>query len=816
MRDKHLRILIIGLLASLIVSATAVVTNEFPFGVYSLLHNSNKYFGENRGKIAEYMKLMGYNFTVMQTNNSDTDLDGLLAVLAENDVDAVLSDKCWSNDPADSRHYAMLALSTSNFQRFEAEFSDAKPVKAEDINQSSYWYGSVIGKNNPNAPKRTGVQVSDPDASYEHAWQCSQKRDKAGYAFTDITYRWENRRGESVKMGQGFLIHNTHQISIKDTDSLYVKYRIKLDKINPSLREDEVLFSFSPMGYLGRATEFADSSMVKHSFAKQTGFSSNFTVRDFKALGQPKGYFDLELRMSYNDLRESGLLTNDFSYNPSADGNWWWYGFRGFSPRLYWNGNCDLSLDYLELEDQIHRNFRTQPDVYRSRINQRLRELTSLPHGNIIRNFYPLDEPYQTHQNSFRELNSMIDSDLPTMFTASYDIEHQEFLMGDGKSYFDQVSLVREQMKPSIIAPDIYPMKPGINFNQGQGEFIQTVFDKKLLKVYQECKDYSLEQEGREFYPIVQTFGRWNGKQWVSWVLPPKATQKAMLYLPFCYGLDGLMSYLFTGLLNAKGEGDYAQCLAYDMNPLSTDTHTWDVVSELNPKLKYYGSLIQGWKWLFANTIQTEDAASQVDVKTLGIEKLNVQQNGNGIYEGYIQCGYYLDEAGMPAIFAVNRRTDYLKDVAITDKRNSSIIPPSEYQKYYAEFAAQDLKINLIKGAYGSFPAVLDPLDSFLAIADGNQITVSLAAGEGKMLKLVSTLPANLKKGNYTLKNTAVLKDKVVLNKKSNVTCEGDLHLLENCTLVLKKGSSLTVTGKIIQAASAKIESEGRLIIAGD
>lgn len=811
MFTKHKTLLVIALICSIGLSAAVVDSEKFPFGVYSLMHNGHKVFGSQRVDIAAKMKLLGYNLTVMETNNSDKDLDGLLAVLQANGVGAVLSDKSWSNDPTDSRHFAMLPLSTSNFQRFEAEFSDETPVKPEDINQSLYWYGSAIGSNNQQVPRRSGAFAKDATASYQHAWQCVQNKDKAGFAFTDINYRWKNRKGEAVKFSEEFRFHNTHQLSTKDTDSLYIKYRIKLDKVKAGLGDDAVLFSFRPSGYLGRETDFSTEAKIKHRLGKQQGLQTNFTYGDYKALGMPKGYFELELSIGYNDLRESGIMSDDFDHNPATEGSWWWYYLRGFSPRLYWNDNNDLSLDFVEIEDQIHRNLRVQADFYRKGINKRLRDFLALPHGSIIKYFYPLDEPFQTHLNSFVELSAVMDDDLPPMFTASYDVEHQNFLMGDGKNYFDQVALVRDMAKPRFIAPDMYPLKPGISFSKGQPSFIQTVLDDKLLKVYQECKDYALQEEQRRFYPIVQTFGRWNGKQWSSWLLPPKATQKALLYLPFCYGPDGQFSYLLAGILNAKGEGDYAQFLVKDNGPIDTNTHTWEAVSELNPRLKYYGELIQDWSWLSANTINTDTYNPAAELKAMKLSSMRVQPTGRGEYEGYLQCGYYLDDKANPAIFAVNRRTDYI--LASAPQQVSTAIPPQDYAKSYAAYEAQTLEINVQSGAFGSFAAVYDPLDSYLVIGDKDMIKVSLAAGEGRMLKLVSSLPTNLKKGNYSLKTAAVIKDKVTLNKKASVVCEGDLTLLPGSTLVLKKGSTLSIRGKLIQMPGAKIESEGRLLI---
>jgi hypothetical protein len=255
--------LLISVLCLLAFSAWAKHSDSYPMGSYSYLQHTSTFFKNNSAALAAKLKELGFNLTVIETDNSDKTLSELLRALDENGIDAILNDKSWSNDPKDSRSNALVGLSTSNYHRFEAEFIDGTPVKPEDINSSVYWYGTVIGENNKNLPVRVGKAASDKNASYDYIWKCLPTRDKEGYAYTDITYRWKNNQGNAIKYGNEFRIHNTHKDADKDTDSLYIRFRLKIANISPQLRTGTALLNFSPTGYLGK--------IVKHDGASLCG-----------------------------------------------------------------------------------------------------------------------------------------------------------------------------------------------------------------------------------------------------------------------------------------------------------------------------------------------------------------------------------------------------------------------------------------------------------------------------------------------------------------------------------------------------------------
>lgn len=804
-------------------------SDTYLFGSYSYINHGDKFFQNNSRNLAAKLKELGYNITVMDTNNNDKSLAELLEILDNNGIDAFLTDKCWSTDPNNSRNYALVGLSTSNYQRFEAEFANEAAVKPEDINSSVYWYGTQVADNNKHLPPRIGKAEADKDASYDYAWKLVPGRDQEGYAYTDVTYRWKDQQGKAVKLSDELRFYNTHQEKAKNVDSLYITLRVKIGKISSQLRSDAVLFSFNPTGYTGRPTEFVNAVDLaidngNAPLAKQSGLqyselrlrdkkgnNGKFTYADYLALGSPDGYFELEYSISYNDLDKSGIFSGDLDFNPNTTDSWWWIVMRGFSPRIYWQANCEFSLDYIDFEDQLHRNIRTRPELYRSKINRRLRDFVALPHGDIIRYCYTMDEPFQPNLDSYIRLQKMVDTDLPKPITTFYDIMHRRFAMADGKSYFDHVDLARELVKPQTLMIDIYPIKPNVNFNAGEPNFLQDVLDHQLLKSYAESKKYIDEQKDGTFYPVVQAFGYWDSVNWLSWMMPPTATQKALLYLPLCYQPDGMVTYRLFGFVHENGAGEYASLSADPKGEAKEFSYIWDSVYATNPKVKSYGDLMQHWTWLSANTAMPGKQTLDAKAASTGISSVSVTGSGKGDYKGYIQCGYYLDDKGNGAVFAVNRRTDYSLATKKSAYKTAGKIPPQQYPDYYKEHAPQNLVLNLAKGTLGKFPAVYDPISKQLFPGKKTNIEVQLPAGEGKLLQLVETLPTKTKKGSYNFSKPLVVKNKSVLLPKANIICNGDLILLPGSSLTISKGSSLTVLGDLVRMEGSDMKVEGTL-----
>lgn len=720
-------IVLVILLIVLSVGLQALHSDVFPLGTYSYLQNGNAFFREHRAQIISEMKALGYNINIIETNNSDKDLNALLKDLDEAGIDAILTDKCWSNDPKDLKHYSVVALATSNSYRFEAEFTDARDVKPGDSRDHRYWYG------NSGTIPRVGRVYSDPGASYDHVWFAARERDRSGWLYTDVNYRFKDRHGNTVKLIDEIRFHKTHLDAKADQDSIYFTYRVKLSNIASDLSADTPLLGMEFYGHAGDKHTFGEKKAVLLSQKGNQDSRKLFTVADYRKLGSPTEFFDLHLNISYNDLRASGLMTDDLDNNPNTSAHWWWYVLRHFAPGLYWYGKSDVSLDYIEFEDEIYRKLRLNTAAYQKGINARIQEHLDLPNGRIIKHMYSMDEPFQTQLASFRKMQSLIEPGKPSLLAASYDVDHREFRQNKKGDFWEFQALTRAIAEPRDIMPDIYPIQPRVHYEPYAGEyFLQNVIDHQLTKYYRDSKEYS--RENGKFYPIVQTFGYWSGQRWYSWTLPPKATQKALLMLPFCYGADGQYHYQLQGAVNSANNSGYlAPLVGIDSKKIEHNPYTYDVVKELNPRILGIGTELKSWEWLGASTVMMRSNYPELEFSKTPIRKLRVKQACNGLYEGYIETGLYQNAKGETAIFAVNRRSNYF--VYGRKHKHPDFTPLEQYDNAYKEFEPQTLIIEL--GHAHRNATVLDHETGKSYSAKNGKVSVPLAAGEGKLLKIV-------------------------------------------------------------------------------
>ena len=713
----------LALLLCLIIALPlfAFHSDPFPLGGYSYLQNSNSYYVQNKDAIIAAMQDLGYNLNTIEIHNGDKNPSELLTLLDRAGIDAILTDKCWNNDANDSRHYGLVALSTSNYHRFEAEFTSEKAVKPGDNADPKFWYG------NSSAIPRTGSVIKDEKASYSHAWQLKKDQDHAGWAYTDINYRWKDQPKATVKPYFEMRFHKRHLDSASDTDSLYISYRIKLDNIDPRLKESETLLTIEIYGHEGR-TSFDKKMTTAKDRLSDTKDRRFFSIADYKALGSPEGYFDLEYAISYNELRDAGIMSDDLDDNPNTSPHWWWFALRHFAPGLYWHGNSDLTLDYIDLEDQIHRNMRLEPDKYKAGINRRIRELTELPGGHIVRYLYTMDEPYQGNLSALNLLRSYVDESLPPLATASYDIHSRKFLMKRG-DYWYYPQMVRDVSQPPVMLPDAYPIIPQTRYNPKDGaNFLQNMLDERLTSAYRSAKEYTLEDPKREFIPILQSFGSWSGSEWVSWMLPPSATQKALLFLPLCYAPDGIIHYQLLGTGDGDRAGSFGPIYMQDGGVARYDK-LYDLLKEHNPRLLNLGAMLKDWRWVDATTFDTgKDKEIPAPIKYL-----RLKNDRKGDYAGYIETGIYENDEGEKLLVLVNRRTD--KYLPSKNYPTPNKLPVADYDEHYWEYPAQTLYFTFYVNAKN--PRLMNMESGEIYEPRKRKLELDIPAGEILVLKIL-------------------------------------------------------------------------------
>ncbi|MBP7204896.1 MAG: hypothetical protein KBA54_00095 [Candidatus Cloacimonetes bacterium] len=719
-------------------------SDQFLLGVYSSLTNGSKDDILIQKALCRDMQTLGYNASLMNTNSADKELPRLLSLMDEFGLDSILLDFGWDPSLDNEQRFATYPLSISNYMKFEAEFSSEEEVKKGDGVDSQFWYAA---RNMPQQP-RAGRPVEIPEMSYGWGWEATSRVDKEGYLFTDLRYRWPNPNGAYVRFGDEFTLNRANPSSLQD-ESVWVNYRFKINSVVVGLLPDQPLLRFYVAGFELSGDGFSQQAkIVSHLNKDSKNPETIYRAQDHANSPSPDGFMDIQLKIPYAELIAAKLLTADTDLDPGTPDSRNRLRLINFNPRVYWYGNCDVQLDYVEVEDQAHHDLRTNHDWWAERIVGRMRRVISQASGNL-RAFYTWDEPQLGQFDSFRLLQDMAAKAGTKLMTAVFDYQRNRYALEPNKGVrYDHVDAFLKLANPRIISPDIYPITPEIGWNtdgSAGNSFIQNVLDDKMLRVYRNCKLYRNKEQGREFLPIVQVLGNWMNKggtdQWVSWIQPPTATQKALLYLPLCYGPDGIIHYSLRKVQSPEGYGHRVISYSRQGSPNypypERDPIAWPAVESSNSRVKQYGSLIRDLTWLEAESVGIKKFRGKAWHKTAQLSYIRVKQSRNGDYEGYVQCGYYQDNAGNPWFMVVNRRGNYFRPGAIS---NPSQVPAEQFGSYFPEAEPQTLVFKFDSKAvrkYGRKLALHDPVENILYVGNKGLIEISIPAGEGRLLRLV-------------------------------------------------------------------------------
>ncbi len=803
---KRISLLLIILLL-LTVQLGAKHSDDFLIGTYSYILNSFPFFTEHREFLASYLQDMGYNSNILETDIKDRDLSGLLETLDRHGIDAWIIDKGYSPDPKNSHHYVIAPLSNSSYQRFEAEYESEDAIHPGDNTDSVYWYAS---RNNSNLP-RVGRSEKYNGASNEYVWQVRRDKDKAGYVMGDLTYRWPNFNGYNVRIGKDFHFYTNNRPNLEG-EYIWLTYRFKISNVAPGTSAQDILVSFQAAGYPLSSTGFATNAKQVQAISNIGNMDElKISYKDYIESKDKDGFMEYTMQVPYQSLLEAGLL--------ERIGSTLLY-MGNLNPRMYWSAKCDLDLDYVELRDQISHELNTKEAVYKKAILDRAKAVIGMGKGNVS-GFYSFDEPYQSQFDSYRVLEEMLAEEGIDMLTACYDYRDGYFKADSDPSFnYKHLDSFLKQVKPKIYCPDIYPLQPQYAFNPGSAdkEFIQDVLDRKLLTVYEDGIRYKLQDPKRKFYPIVQAFARWSKSDpdsWVTWVLPPYATQKALLYLPLVYGADGVIHYRMMAMRDADGYGDFTALNTQlsdgkYVKPFM-DSITRDAILHTNPKVKVYGETIQNLNWVGAQRVMTPAQKMTAAPASSWISSMYTDHQAKAPYSGFIQVGHYLDKDDNPWLMVVNRRGDYFLPAELDDE---DLVHPDHYDKYYRQADPQTLTIEFkdsAKKRLGKYIGMWDPYTKeLISVSNKLKAHIELPAGEAGLYQVCQTLPPTLNE-SINLKGVTTIYGEVVLGKKAN------LKLDKNSKLILSPGAKLLVSpeARITMAGVVELQGDAQMQILG-
>ena len=732
---RNLLIVFLLILFSILMAASE---DEFIIGAYSqymleYAHETEKVFTD----LAKLLSDAGYN-TVCYSMPHESALDGrleaALRALKKYNLKSIIDD--WGYKANSS--IGVTAMAYGNYLKLEAEYHyDAKAeVYVEEkfahdnaeLNSLNMVFRHDVGKRSEYKP---GVY------SNAYAWVCDASAgDKAGLTLGEPLHRW------------------------KDENATRPKYLGRELKFYPNAdRENRLYIRLALMW----------ENMPKD--AKIAQVKLRVLKKEFDAEKDPDPYVELPLTSAQPELYDTIITNKDYTdiskdpetgayifefytslfnlsskiYTIAYDGNF----FDHISPTLHWFGEGQLGIDYIELEDELHRSLLMEDHPMRLALDKRLNDIDQIPNSENISHFYGKDEPPQGNFSAFNTLEKYIAGKSHHLITAT-NVVNANLQKAGGLPPYLHYDLFLEQAKPNTVMLDPFALQ---EFGAGQGTFIrwnmdldhrlfiQNKLDKMVLDHYWELTNTvkrSPEYKHTTLLYAVQTFGEKviprESREWL-YFMPPLNMMKCLKLLPLCYAVDGVLDFALASNREQRFryQDDHYNRLTpihHDdnyLNPRTMEDESFiRVIKETNDKIKVYGPIIRNLNWQNAYCIDGLDKNQKLSSEI--IKSIGVQSNDNAPYQGYVQCGEYTNDEGLPTIMLVNRRAVF--------KKGEPGLADWKLEKEFENAPDQSVKITLnpINGqAFGLY----DPFLKNLYVSDNLVFEVNLVAGDGALLQIV-------------------------------------------------------------------------------
>jgi len=818
-------------------SGYAITADDFIIGCYTYMKAWQANSAVN-DSLRNYMEDAGFNLAMWETNDPSTNYSStLINSLHNSGIDSYLCDYYWNydEDPA-AITSGTHAISTGNNWRFEAEYDDLQNMNEND---DMYFYKFAH-------PSRVGEHTL---YNVRDTWKCDPDlggdSPQNGIALAGLKTRWKsyghgldnsipisNERdiGPDFRFAAWGTDARTRQYL--STNKLYLRYCYKVDSdysgpesaltFKCAFKDGSDNWIYVPIKNTMSTSTAADSLIYTYSdllSGSLTAIENPNAVDNFRTI-------TFEIDMTY--LYDNGFIST---------GAYWFSYLYGIDPYVYWHGNGTVHLDYLDVYDTTYDMIKNQQTTVRGWLENR-------DYSGAYR-YYTLDEPYPPQFDSLARLNSEILTGLNTSKAIS-TINWRDGLMKKGSSdeRFSSPLLYLELTNPDELLVDYYPLEPEFNWNipssldVGYESSVQWNLDWKMLKHYYDIKMKIKDTQRRTLlYVVPCTSGRWSNtaNSWDYYQYPTPEMAKCLQLLPLCYGVAGVIDYQLMNpwpnyrmpeLIDptvTERSIDMQWHALLEVNNYSNSNFEihervpYNTITEANKKLKVYGPLTKNMEWIDAATIGTDGLfqpqniySSQSsllnNINHLDSLKVRVNDNDEGSYQGYVQCGFFKEANDNPWYMLVNRRTNFVQDGGTLKSKSVGSI-----DNYYCHWAAAPQSVIFVPNQaahslFGTHVGLYDLYDNSLFVPDNDKVLVDIDPGDGRLLQMCSTLPA-LVTNNTDIKNIAYLSGSITIDQGAEVTIHPgtETKIFANSTIMVTGGSTLNISGIVDIADSVSI-----------
>lgn len=757
------KLYIICALVLLCTSVFAKHSDDFLIGDYSFL-----YLPQYNPEYLGFMQNAYFNNMRVRTeyNNYYTvSFQNLLETFDNMGFDAIVEDR-FNSGPYHSSY--------GSFYEFEAEYT-IPSGSWPSYHTNHKWFYGLEYKDSTDTVAPTNISLADNNT----VLKCSPIANSTGYmACENLRVRetmissWIN--GSASTLLTGVMLTSEEPGLIND---IYINYRFK-----PVNYGNGNLFQVGLKIAAENESGFVEFIEISSSVFQSCNPSIYNGVRITKShyenenlIKDPNGYASVEYKLSLIDIEEDikDQLGNDFKL-----AKYWWGKIRYISPTLFYKNNGDLYIDKITMQDDLSKSLREANSPLLSSIDTRLDQYVG---NDNIYYLDSLDEPLPSQFDSFKKINEKALAKGLHMITAVNGYGGSGYLSNG----YSLMKHYKEETNSSVFCPDYYLYgNQKVEYNQpisttGAYEHILEKIGG-LCDTYRRTKELSQSNFNNKFMPVVQTFGEWNkvDRYWSNIMQPPDAQQKMLMYLPMCYGPDGI--FTFEMMSNV----DLANLNTLPGNPPVNDRSFTDFRSDSDPKIaainirggitettsqyqvikdalyniKKIGSITKDLSWKGAGNLMPNSSL-------ITLQNTNITVNGSVInpmddmsvtpsYSGYVQYGAYTDTDNQVYLMLVNKRTNKRllgqTNIAVNQIDVNNVFATASPQVVHLQI--NNLPQNQVVS--NALTGVVYPLNN-------GAVDIEIEAGDGLFIKIGNPMAPNYISANevVTLSNQKIYHD---------------------------------------------------------
>ncbi|HPT73030.1 MAG TPA: hypothetical protein PLE74_12210, partial [Candidatus Cloacimonadota bacterium] len=838
------------IILSLVFQLQAKYSDAFLNGVYSqyqvrYMGTSNE-VGTKFDSLGYLLHEAGFNavhFETIRDNQSQNDilaLPNILTALDSNHIDAVLYDLCW-NDASNTTLYPLPkvgvgSLSMADYLKMEAEYQliyngtaflpdmlSAEDPTKEDLMTYVFAHDTGYCDHQSGQYSNGNSWVCDPTSPHNNV---------AGLALYNPRFRWKSANQSNPRsIAYDLFFYNSVDAQPDKENKLYLRLALKwAENLDPNIpiADISLIVAKSNTGIYDAYNPSVTTNYVTLPLhPTSTSYTTSLNSQDF-TYGET-GSFGFRIFEYYVDIAE--IYNNPSNVHPNLSDVLAGGYFKLISPQIYWCGNATLYIDYIEFEDEFHRDLRiNQQDasnsVYFSRLYRRLSQIESCNVStNNIAYYYTIDEPFRGTFDAFGKLQTYMLSQSNRKIITCIDMKDHDVVKPNPLPSFYQPELFIKEAMPERILIDNYPLQEwgtGSNLiqwndNVNSGTGVQNKIQSLVLTPYQRIAEFiknNSTYHNTELFYCPQIFGeKSNGGYW-KYVPPPKNMTKCLQLLPLCYGADGILSFTIASNRADNYYGSYTRYAPLIHEEDFSDIHidpdwsAYQMLKEANDKINVYGPIIRGLTWDNADAIMVDGLHQNVSINDFGLDSLAVisLSNPSHPYEGYVQCGYY-HTATNKYFMLVNRRAVFRSD-------GQSGVLPDNVDASFTVAPNQNVQFtfnSITVAQYGGCLGLFDPYSHEICISENNRhVRVSLDAGDGSLRQIVSVLPANFNCVADSLNRDRYAIGTVNIHHGSNLKIPANrtLHTYPNTKIYVTNHSIFRIYGNLLAEDSTMIYVE--------